>query len=94
MFDSNTGLSGFVLCVGGICVSLFSIAVIKEHDPVSVGKERICLTYESQSLSTVKRSQSRNTRRKLETETEAEAMKECCLLLAPHSLLSLLSYAT
>lgn len=29
MFDVNSGLFGFVLCVGGIYLSLLSIVVIK-----------------------------------------------------------------
>lgn len=79
VFDMNSGLFGFVLCVGGIYFSLLSIAVIKWHDWESLGKERTCLSYLFQSQSNMKRTQRRNSGETWRQRSRKNAAS--CLLL-------------
>ena len=55
-----------------------------------VGEEKVYSAFISSLLYITKGSQDRN----LEAAADAEALQGCCLLLAHHGLLSLLSYRT
>lgn len=69
-------------------MKVFSFAFIKRFDHMPLGKEGVCVTYLSPSLSTGG-CQGRN----LEARTEAATTEGCCCCLAPSGLFSLHFYA-
>ena len=76
-----------------IVLDRLTIAVMALHDQKQLGEDRIILPTHPKSQPKKPTAGTLTKGRNLEGGVEAEATKECCLLVSLHGLLSLMSYS-